>query len=126
MDHDEHEGTARLGRRVTPDQGWGWGRGGGVHGRPLTPFPGAGVVRVCREFGLTERETDVMFCVLAGLSNQESADLLEAAVGTIRTHLDRIRLKVGVRRRPQLMAHFGLRIRQAAREPSEGSARTEG
>ena len=53
---------------------------------------------------LSERELDVLQHIAAGLTNQEVADELVIAVGTVKAHTASIYGKLGVRSRTQAVA----------------------
>lgn len=58
--------------------------------------------------GLTPRETEVLRRLAEGMTDEQIAESLFLSVKTVRSHLDRIRDKSGVRRRPEL-TRFALR-----------------
>ena len=56
--------------------------------------------------GLTRRETEVLACVLHGMSNRAIAEELFVVEGTVKTHLHNIMKKVGVSGRDELKRVF--------------------
>ena len=58
--------------------------------------------RVCEEFGLTDREIDVVRCVTEGKTNSEIAEELFISVRTVQNHLRSIFSKCGVHNRTSL------------------------
>ena len=77
--------TAQLVRRVVSDQG-------GAARRDAA----------ARVATLTERETDVARGVASGATNDEIGAELHIAAGTVKTHLEQVFHKLGVRRRVQV------------------------
>lgn len=54
-----------------------------------------------REFGITEREHQVLGLIAQGLSNREIGEKLFVAENTVKTHSSRLFEKIGVNRRTQ-------------------------
>ncbi len=54
-----------------------------------------------RPEGLTERETEVLALIAAGLSNSEIAQRLVVSEATVKTHVNRIFAKIAARDRAQ-------------------------
>jgi DNA-binding NarL/FixJ family response regulator len=66
---------------------------------------------------LTPKEREVLACLALGLSNAEVAERLFISINTVRTHLNRVMMKLGVREKAQAVAaayQTGL-VRPAAR-----------
>ncbi|MFD3995316.1 response regulator [Streptomyces sp. NPDC058583] len=55
--------------------------------------------------GLTERETEVLMLVADGLSNQEIAGRLRISTATVKTHINNLFAKTGVRDRAQAVRY---------------------
>lgn len=55
--------------------------------------------------GLTERETEVLVLVADGLSNQEIAGRLRISTATVKTHINNLFAKTGVRDRAQAVRY---------------------
>jgi DNA-binding CsgD family transcriptional regulator len=54
------------------------------------------------DLDLSARELEVLRCVSEGLTDREIADQLVISISTVRSHLERIRQKTGLRRRSEL------------------------
>ena len=51
---------------------------------------------------LSERERQILMCVAQGLTDRDIGDQLHISISTVRSHLDRMRDKTGLRRRSEL------------------------
>ena len=65
--------------------------------------------------GLTERERDVAILVASGATNQEVGAALHISAGTVKTHLEQVFAKLGVRNRVQV----GVILERAGLGPSD-------
>jgi DNA-binding CsgD family transcriptional regulator len=70
---------------------------------PDRPVP-AGISGLCRAFGLTPRETDIVLLLAAGQGPAEIAARLGISLGNVRGHLNRIFAKTGTGSQAQLVA----------------------
>ncbi|HYN95628.1 MAG TPA: response regulator transcription factor [Pilimelia sp.] len=72
--------------------------------------------------GLTGRETDVLRLIAQGRSNQEIADALRVTTGTVKTHVNALLGKLGVRDRLQaaIRAYETGLVRPASASPPAG------
>lgn len=59
---------------------------------------------IATKYTLTDRELDVLECVLRGSGNKDIASLLSLGLATVKTHLHHIFRKTGVRARSELVA----------------------
>ncbi len=75
----------------------------GITRRLIAEFARLGAPRspVRKLEGLTERESEVLALVAHGMSNQEIAERLFVAEQTVKTHVSRILMKLGLRDRTQ-------------------------
>nr|WP_306324838.1 response regulator transcription factor [Streptomyces venezuelae] len=78
--------------------------GAGRQESPDTQDAPAGVVDSSGD-GLTERETEVLVLVADGLSNQEIAGRLRISTATVKTHINNLFAKTGVRDRAQAVRY---------------------
>jgi DNA-binding NarL/FixJ family response regulator len=63
-------------------------------------------------FGLTAREAEVLYWVVKGKINRDIADILVASPATVKKHLERIHMKMGVETRTAAAAMAINRVRQ--------------
>jgi DNA-binding CsgD family transcriptional regulator len=64
------------------------------------------VVEFSRNYGLTERETDILRGLLAGKSQQEISEELIIALGTVKTHTHNIYRKTDTANRNQIVQRY--------------------
>ncbi len=75
-------------------------------------------------FGLTAREAEVLYWVVKGKINRDIADILGASPATVKKHLERIHMKMGVETRTAAAAMAINRVRQLE-TGSEGQGATQ-
>lgn len=78
----------------------GFPQGDGPPGSGGRETPGDG-----RPDGLTEREAEVLALIAEGLSNQELARVLSISTATVKTHINNLFAKTGVRDRAQAVRY---------------------
>jgi pimeloyl-ACP methyl ester carboxylesterase/DNA-binding CsgD family transcriptional regulator len=88
----------------------------GAPGRRRRPAPAAPEEPAPAPLGLSERETEVLDLIAAGLSNREIAERLSISVHTIERHAANLYAKLGVRGRAEATA-YALRRRATATIP---------
>jgi DNA-binding NarL/FixJ family response regulator len=77
-------------------------------GHPAPPGPTAAATAGApwrNPHGLSPRETEVLALIAAGRSNQEITEDLHVSMATVKTHVNRIFAKTGVRDRAQAVAY---------------------
>lgn len=76
-----------------------------------------------RDVQLTEREREVVECVVRGMSDKEIARQLGISRETVRTHIENAAAKIpgsGLRPRPKLYSWWVLQIERRGRLPENG------
>ncbi|MFE9740255.1 response regulator [Streptomyces sp. NPDC006477] len=82
-----------------------WPKSSGAPGAGTEGVPAPGAPVVPGADGLTERETEVLVLVADGLSNQEIAGRLRISTATVKTHINNLFAKTGVRDRAQAVRY---------------------
>ena len=67
-------------------------------------FPAEAWGHIARKLGLSPRQTQIARCVVAGQADKEIARRLGLSPRTVHTHLERLRAKLGVENRVDLVA----------------------
>ncbi|MCW3744742.1 LuxR C-terminal-related transcriptional regulator [Enterococcus gallinarum] len=60
----------------------------------------------CRIHQFTQRETEIFALLLSHQTNQEIADQLFLSLGTVKTHVHNIFIKLEIKKRTQIMILF--------------------
>ena len=116
-----HEGrrlTLRLHRRID-DEGEGDAQEGGEWLVVMREESDASAIETMSvSFGLTARESEVLYWVAKGKINRDIADIVGASPGTVKKHLERVFAKLGVETRTaaaaMAMDRIGALLPQAA------------
>ncbi len=72
--------------------------------RPLSEHPGETGGWPGRDFGLTQRESEVVALITQGLTNQEIADKAYISINSVKTYVRTAYRKIGVSRRAQAVS----------------------
>jgi DNA-binding NarL/FixJ family response regulator len=108
VDSQEQVGTAGLALRETaPSQS-------ATTGASVVAKPGSGDcvlsaeerARLTRDLSLSRRQSDVVEQLLMGCSDKQIADNLQISVSSVRAHLSKIFLRLGVSDRCQLLVYL--------------------
>ena len=76
------------------------------------------IARFCQDYHLTSREKEVFILLLDKRHNQEIADSLMLSLGTVKTHVHNIYIKLGIGKRQELFASYQ-RYRLESRLPDK-------
>lgn len=58
---------------------------------------------LCKKYGITKREREIMDCICEGKTNQQIADELFLSLQTVKDHTHRIYSKIGINSRMKLV-----------------------
>lgn len=64
--------------------------------------------RICREFNLTTRESEILSYAVKGLSNEEISEIMNISVHTVKKHFHSLYIKMNVKNRIQLLQSLPL------------------
>lgn len=70
------------------------------------PFGAIALAKASQRFQLTQREEEVLGCLLQGLSNKEIADRMNVSCNTIKTFLHLMMVKIGVASRTAIVGRI--------------------
>jgi DNA-binding NarL/FixJ family response regulator len=101
------DAIARGARAALADTGEVGAAAAGAPGAAGVPGSGGGLVggNGTTADGLTQREVDVLAAIAAGLSNAEIAGRLRISRATVKTHVNHLLAKTGMRDRAQLVGY---------------------
>ena len=101
------DAIARGARAALADTGEVGAAAAGAPGAAGVPGSGGGLVggNGMPADGLTQREVDVLAAIAAGLSNAEIAGRLRISQATVKTHVNHLLAKTGMRDRAQLVGY---------------------
>ncbi len=64
--------------------------------------------KICREFGLTSRESELLNYAVKGLSNEDIAETMKISIHTVKKHFHSLYIKMNVKNRVQLLQSLPL------------------
>jgi len=84
------------------------------------PNPGAGILEIAEQYGLTKREQQAFTGICNGLTNRELAVWMKISPSTVKAFIHIIMLKMGVTKRAEIAARARIHKATAA-----GSSRAD-
>ncbi len=64
--------------------------------------------KICREYGLTSRESELLNYAVKGLSNEDIAETMKISIHTVKKHFHSVYIKMNVKNRVQLLQSLPL------------------